>query len=113
MQVKVHTDNHIEGSAALAQHVEETLTDALSRFGDRITRVEVHLADENSASKNGGDDIRCAIEARLAGLDPIAVTHNAANIDQAFSGAIDRLEAALDRITGRHDDPKGRTSFAG
>lgn len=113
MQVHVITDNHIEGSAALQQHVEETLTDALSRFGDRVTRVEVHFADVNSSSKGGGDDIRCGIEARLAGLDPINVTHNAANVDQAFSGGIDRLEAALDRAVGRRDDPKGRTSYAG
>jgi ribosomal subunit interface protein len=113
MQVLVNTDNHIEGSARLKQHVQETLTDALSRYGDRITRVEVHLADVNSAAKGGGDDIRCSLEARPAGMSPIAVTHSAATVDQALDGAVDKLENTLERTFERRDDPKGRTPFSG
>lgn len=113
MQVQVHTDNHIDGSAALKQHVESVLTDALARFGDRVTRVEVHFADENSSAKSSGDHIRCGIEARLAGLEPLKVSHHGANVEHALSGATDRLETAIDRAIGRHDDPKGRTSYAG
>lgn len=113
MQVLVHTDNHIEGSAKLSQFIQENVADALKRYGDRVTRVEVHLADQNSAAKGGGDDMRCAVEARLAGLAPISVMHDAATVDQAFSGALDKLETALDRAIGRREDPKGRTPYSG
>jgi ribosome-associated translation inhibitor RaiA len=113
MQVQVHTDNHIQGSVELKQHVAETLNDALARFGDRITRVEAHLADVNSSAKGGGDDIRCSLEARPASMSPIVVTHNAATVDQALSGAVDKLQQTLERTFDRRDDPKGRTSFAG
>jgi ribosome-associated translation inhibitor RaiA len=113
MQVQVHTDNHIEGSVRLTQFVEETLADSLRKFGDRVMRVEVHLADENSAAKRGDADLSCTIEARLAGRSPVAVSHHAPAIDLAISGAVDRLEAAIDRDLGRRDDAKGRTSAAG
>ena len=113
MQVQVNTDNHISSSAELKQHVAATISDALSRFGDRITRVEVHLADQNSAAKGGGHDIRCSLEARPASMSPILVTHDAATIDEALSVAVDKLEKTLEKTFDRRDDPKGRTSFAG
>jgi ribosome-associated translation inhibitor RaiA len=113
MQVLVHTDNHIEGSAKLTSFIQESVADCLARYGDRVTRVEVHLADQNSAAKGGGNDLRCAVEARLAGLAPISVMNDAATVDQAFCGALDKLVAALERAIGRREDPKGRTPYSG
>lgn len=113
MQVQVNTDNSIQGSAALYSQVSATVEDALSRFGDRITRVEVHLTDENSRQKSGGADKRCAMEARVAGLQPIAVAHLAASVEEAVEGAADKLQRTLDRTLGRLGNPKGRTSFGG
>ena len=66
MQVQVHTDNHVNGSAGLTAHVESVVTGALDRFGNRVTRVEVHIGDENG-HKGGEHDKRCAMEARLSG----------------------------------------------
>jgi hypothetical protein len=37
-----------------------------------ITRIEVHLSDENG-KKEGHNDIQCILEARIEGRDPIAV----------------------------------------
>ena len=113
MQVRVHTDNHIDGSQQLASHVESTVEDALSRFGERVMSVEVHLTDENSSAKESDNDKRCAMEARLAGLPPIAVSHQAAQVDQAIDGAAEKLEKTLERKLGRLNDHKGRTSFSG
>jgi ribosome-associated translation inhibitor RaiA len=113
MQVQVNTDNHIEGSAALTAHVETLVEDTFGWFGERITRVEVYLADQNSSHKGGENDKRCTMEARLAGLQPITVTHEGSTIDQALDGAADKLEKTLKRTLERLDDPKGRTSFAG
>jgi ribosome-associated translation inhibitor RaiA len=111
MQVRVITDNNIEGSTGLSTHVEEVVGDVLGRFSERITRVEVHLADENSRAKSGQNDKRCTMEARLGGLKPIAVTEQAATLDQAVDAAADTLAKTLDRTLGRLDDRKGRPSF--
>lgn len=113
MQVLVNTDNNIEGSADLSSHVEALIQDTFGRLGDRLTRVEVYLADENSAQKGGELDKRCTMEARLGGLHPIVVTHEGSTLDQALYGAADKLEETIKRHLGKLDDHKGRTSFAG
>ena len=103
MQVQVHTDHNIGGREALSVHVQGVVESALGRFRDRLTRVEVHLSDQNSG-KGGDDDKRCMIEARLAGRQPTAVTHQAATLDQAIDGAIDKVKSALDSTVGRLQD---------
>lgn len=113
MQIQVNTDNHTDGSAELTRQVEDVVEDSLGRFGDRITRVEVHLSDENSSEKSGGSDKRCVMEARLSGLQPITVSDEGSSLEQVLAGAADKLETTLKRTLGRLDDPKGRTSYAG
>src|SRR3990167_4653405 len=76
MQIQVHSDNHIEGSARLAEWVSESVTSKLDRFEEDLTRVIVHLSDENGI-KAGSHDKRCQIEARPKGQQPISVTHKA------------------------------------
>lgn len=112
MQVQVHTDNHLEGTQALVQQVEAEVSSTLGRFGQQITRVEVHLQDTNS-HKSGDSDKRCLMEARLAGLQPIAVSHQASSVEEAIDGAAAKLERTLDRTLGRLGNVKGRTSFGG
>jgi len=84
MQIELSTDGNIDGRDALATQIDEVVKNALSRFSDQITRVEVHLSDQNSDKKGGDDDMRCMMEARLEGRKPIAVTNHAATVDQAF-----------------------------
>ncbi len=114
MQIQVNTDNHIEGSAELTRQVKAVVEEALgAHFSDRITRVEVHLTDGSSSSKARDNDKRCVMEARLAGLQPITVSHQGAALEQALDGAADKLAKTLDRTLWRLDDPKGRTSYGG
>jgi ribosomal subunit interface protein len=108
MLVRVTTDNNIEGSDKLRRHVESVVTDVLERFHDRITRVEVHLADENSRTKTGQNDKRCTMEARLSGLKPLAVSELGPSLDQAISAAAETLEKTLQRALERRDDRKRR-----
>jgi ribosome-associated translation inhibitor RaiA len=103
MLVQTNTDRSIEGSQKLAGEVEAVVIDALSRFTDRITRVEVHLSDENSA-KGGADDKRCMMEARLDGRPPTAVSHKAATLEEAIAGAAEKLARNLDSTLGRLRD---------
>jgi ribosomal subunit interface protein len=101
MQIQVRTDNNIDGHQDLIEHVESVVSHAMSHFGDQITRVEVHLKDENSTTKSGAVDKRCAMEARPAGMKPIAVTHHADNIHMAVEGAADKLKRSLEHTLGK------------
>ena len=68
MKIQINTDKNIPGHEA--QNVETILEQVLARFSDQITRIEVHLSDENSAAKSGMVDKRCLLEVRLAGRQP-------------------------------------------
>ena len=99
MQVQVRT-NQIEGSARLQEWVSAEVTDRLNHFDELLTRVVVHISDEN-AHKSGSDDKRCLIEARLKGHQPISVTHKAEAVGQAIDGAAEKMRHALEHLTGR------------
>ncbi|MDQ2949521.1 MAG: HPF/RaiA family ribosome-associated protein [Acidobacteriota bacterium] len=101
MTVQINTDHNIEGHEALAAQVRGIVENALSSVSDHITRVEVHLSDENSDKKSGRHDMRCMLEARLEGRQPIAVTNQAATLDQAIDGATDKLTRLIETTLGR------------
>jgi len=103
MQVQVHTDSSIHGSDALTQTVEAAVEDAVRRWTQRITRVEVHLSDVNR-QKGGADDKRCVMEARVGGLQPVAVTHLAGTVPAAIEGAAEKLKKSLESTLGRLSD---------
>jgi ribosome-associated translation inhibitor RaiA len=100
MQIQLNTDRSVNGTDALRAQVEETVGRALRRFEGQVTRVEAHLSDENH-EKFGATDKRCALEARPTGLQPIAVTHQAATLDQAIEGAAGKLRRALETAFGK------------
>ena len=100
MTIQFNTDNNISVSEELRAPLISLISEELSRFSHQITRVEVHLSDENGA-KEGLNDKRCMIEARLEGMKPIAVTNHANTHEQAVEGAIDKLKTSLDTILGR------------
>lgn len=104
MLVRLNTDSNIDGTEALAQEVETAILDGLAGFSDDITRVEVHLSDANSAAKSGPADMRCLLEARPAGHQPVAVSHNADTMTQAVDGAVEKLHRALESMFGRIAD---------
>ena len=110
MQIQINTDHNIEGHEALAARVSGVIENALSRFSDHITLVNVHLSDENSDKKDGYDDMRCMIEAHLEGRQPIAVTYQATILDEAVDGAADKLVNLIESTLGRlHDQELRRT----
>lgn len=103
MNIQINTDNHITGREALLEQTEATVTSALGHLAKHITRVEVHLSDENG-KKSGGRDMRCMMEARLEGHQPIAVTDESDSLDEAIAGAADKLKHSLDHTLGRLND---------
>lgn len=100
MTIQFNTDNNITGSIEFKAPLIALITEELSRFSQHITRLEVHLSDENS-HKEGPNDIRCMLEARIEGRQPIAVTNQADTHDLAVEGALDKLKTSLNTIIGR------------
>lgn len=109
MQINVNTDKTIERSAGLDDHVKQVITSALHRFGEHIGRVDVHLSEGN-AQKSADGDIRCTIEARVNGYQPIAVSDHEATLHQSINGAADKLQRAIDSALGRLNDSKRHAS---
>lgn len=100
MIVQLNTDKNIEGTARLEAFVSEKVSSGLKHFVENITRVEVHLSDQN-AEKGGKDDIQCKIEARLEGIQPVLVTSKNESTEKALSDAIDKMKAKLQTLKGK------------
>ena len=100
MQIQVNSDNHIQGSKRLEEWVRTTIESTLERYEEDLTRVEVHLRDENG-DKPGPHDMRCQLEARPKGHQPVSVTHKADTLEQAIDGAAEKLEHALEHLFGK------------
>ena len=107
MKIQVNTDRSIEGHEALAAHVSGVVEDTLSQLGEHVTRVEVHLADEDGAHhQNGQNDLRCTMEARLEGHHPLAVTAHAESLHRSVVSAADKLARVIESTLGRlHNHP--------
>jgi ribosome-associated translation inhibitor RaiA len=105
MTVQINTDSNIEGNEALVVKINGVVESALDRNIEnikRITRIEVHLSDED-AGKSGQNDKRCMMEARLEGVQPTGVTHRASPLDNAVDGAAGKLARLIEGTVGRKD----------
>ena len=103
MIIQFNTDKTINGDEKHQEFFSDQIANELDRFQSHITRIEVHLTDQNG-KKEGINDIRCLLEARIEGRKPIAVSDQADTVEQAVSGAIDKLKAALNTIMSRLKD---------
>jgi ribosome-associated translation inhibitor RaiA len=108
MQILVNSDHHIKGGESANETVDSIVQAAVERFSDRITRIEVHLSDTNGP-KHGEREKRCVMEARVAGIKPVAVSHEAPNLLSAVEGAADKLKRSLEHTLARRDHASGPT----
>ncbi len=104
MTIQINTDKNINGTESLSAQYEAQIESELSRFSDHITRIEVHLSDENG-HKEGVNTKRCLLEARVEGRQPIAVSNQANTLDQAVDGAVVKLTSSLDTIMSKMSNP--------
>lgn len=100
MTIQFNTDKNVDGSNGFTAPLITQIENELRRFSSHITRIEVHVSDENG-EKPGANKIRCLLEARLEGKQPIAVSCHDDNVELALSGAIGKLNASLETILGR------------
>ena len=100
MQINVFSDKHIDSDKRTQEWVQATVEVTLERHLEDLTRVEVHLSDENGG-KSGPNDKRCKMEARPKGHQPLIVTEDADSVDRAVEGAAEKLQHALEHLFGK------------
>jgi hypothetical protein len=97
MKIQFNTNNNIKEINYFRTSLTSIISDELSRISDNITRVEIHLSDEDG-HKAGQNDKRCSLEALIQGRQPIVVTNDADTHEQAVNGAIEKLKSSLNSI---------------
>lgn len=100
MHIQFNSGNNVAYNKEFKESLILLISDELNRFEDFITRLEIHLSDEDG-KKNGQKDKRCLIEARFKGLQPIAVSDEADTHEFAVIGAVGKLKSSLNTISGR------------
>jgi len=100
MTIQINTDRSIVENENQLSFLKKTIEVSLENYSEHITRIEVHLSDENG-NKEELNDKRCLLEARLEGRQPIAVTSHANTIENALNDAIKKITASLKTILGK------------
>ena len=113
MHVQVKSGSTVSLNNARQTEIAGVVEAALERFADRLTGVEVYLSDENSRAKDGGNDKRCVMEARVRHLEPVVARADADTLDAAIDECAEKLARALDARIGRLADKDGQVSQSG
>lgn len=100
MTIQLNADKNLTIHAEYENQIVEQLTKGLARFSEHITSLQVHLSDENG-SKEGQNDKKCLLEARLEGRPAIVSSIFAETYDLAIAGALSKLKNALTTIDGK------------
>ncbi len=100
MYIQINADKNLNVRDTFAKKLKTFISEKLQRFDENLTRLDVHFSDINGR-KAGVMDKQCAIEARLNGKPPLAARALGDNYELALKGAIEKLMASLERITGK------------
>jgi len=101
MKVQINTGHNIVIDAETAQSLSSAITVHLAHFDARITRVELHLRDDDGAVRSGPQQMHCMLEVRLAGRQPDVVTAAASTVELAVRDAAHKMQQLLDGIFSR------------
>jgi ribosome-associated translation inhibitor RaiA len=86
----------------LRTYIERRLRFALGRFGPRLERVVLRIADLNG--RKGGEDKRCTVAVRLRPDCEVFVTHAHRDVRAAVDLAAERAGSAVAREIARRRD---------
>ncbi len=100
MEILINTDHNIEGTAQMRAYFQEQIETQFERFREHLSRIEVKISDENGDKKSENDK-RCVLEARIKGMQPIAVTSFGNTVEKAFNTAADKMKTSLDSTIGK------------
>lgn len=87
----------VQHSAAIESWTKERVQAQLGHLAENLTRVEVHLRDDNSPAKSSPDDKRCMMEGRIAGRRPLAVEQTGGDLYKVIDEAAGKLSRAVKR----------------
>ena len=105
MQFQFNSDSQIAGTSEIAGEMESLVRGRLDHVTDRLTRVEVHVGDVNGP--RGGDDVKCVVELRPTGMQPVSGTDQAGSIEAAVQSATDKALTSFRRQIGKRTTRKG------
>jgi ribosomal subunit interface protein len=105
MQIQIYAAD-VNHSSAVDEHTRHEIEHALKRFAEQVTRIEVHLHDDNGPKS--GKDKRCVVEVRLAGHQPMAVEGQAVDMYEAIRVTCGKLERAVQHKLERHEAHKSQ-----
>jgi len=94
MIIQLNADKNLAIHEAAGDAIKKLLIDELNRYSKHISRLDIHIADENGI-KQGFNDIQCMIEAHRERTAPVVVTNVADTVDQSVNGAIEKMKHAL------------------
>ena len=100
MTIQFNTDRNVTGNEAVTEPFIALISEELNRFSHQISRIEAHLSDEDG-NNDSENDKRCLLEARLDGMEPIAVSNVANTNEQAVGGAVKKMKTLLDKTLSR------------
>ena len=110
VEIHINAGNGLDNKETMERWADGEVRRSLDRFSNDVRRVEVHFSD-NNGTKGGADDKRCTVEALVAQSAPVAVTHDAASLAEALSGANAKMVRALDKQIGKRRDVRDHTSI--
>ena len=105
MQFQFNSDNQVDCSAEQAERIEELVRGRLDNVADKLTRVEVHVGE--AGGSRGGGGVRCLVELRPQGMQPISASDEAADAQSAATQATDKVLTVFQRQVGKKTDRKG------
>jgi ribosome-associated translation inhibitor RaiA len=108
MQVQINSDNNISMHTRLSDSIGAYINNLLQRFDPYLTRVEVNLTGDKSTKKTGPKDKRCVLEARAKRRHSLIVSNKSTDIEDAFSGAAEKMHRQLETTYGRLADRRRR-----
>ena len=103
MIIQFDTAHSLHANDAFTAQLIKILNEKLERFDKDISRLEVHLSDENGY-KAGANDKRCLLEAHIAGMPHIVATKHSNSYEESVYGAVDKLIVSLHSIHERREN---------
>ncbi len=84
----------MESTPAIEQRITDKVDHALRHTGEHVTRVEVHVRDDNRG-KGGPNDKRVTMEARIAGRQPLVVEDTGSDLYRVIDSSAEKLRRAV------------------
>ncbi len=103
MQIQINPGS-VTTTSAIESHISDRVQHSLKTLLEEVTRVEVHLHDDDGRDRKGELAKRVTMEARPRGGDPIVVHATGRDLYEVVSDAAGKLERAVRRFTEKRRD---------